>query len=145
MHCFHWEILYRRSCGAIVMKKCLKWKIQMGSVNYKVSFITIACPHDLLYKISHWKQCILGSASYLLLSHLYTYSIIIYIKSWLIFLKIVVDNIRDVSGKCEVAIYFVRVHTPVLQYRCTILYQYGSVYNLYYWVLTISTNFASFC
>ncbi len=44
--CFQWDMLYRRSCGAIAS-------------------------YDHLYKISHWKQGMMGSAFYLLLSVTY--------------------------------------------------------------------------
>ncbi len=65
MQCFWWDILYRKSCGPIVMKHTLINKTHSNLV-FQACFITIT-PHDHLYKISHWKQCIVGSASYPLL------------------------------------------------------------------------------
>ncbi len=69
VHCFQWDILYRLSpnrCWVIVIndndETCLKCKIGMSYVTIKVCFITIA-PLDLLY--NYWKQCIVGSISYL--------------------------------------------------------------------------------
>ena len=39
-HCFQWNILYRWSCGVIVMNSCLKFKIRNNSFT-TLSFITI--------------------------------------------------------------------------------------------------------
>ena len=65
MPCFQWDTLYRWSCGAIIVMKHI-YNERLGSILLmKVCFITP--PHDVLNKISHLKQCIMGSASYLLL------------------------------------------------------------------------------
>ncbi len=49
---------------------CLKCKIGMSSINYKgiqQCILSLSAHMTPLYKISYWKQCIVGSASYLLL------------------------------------------------------------------------------
>ncbi len=67
MPCFQWNILYRRSCGAIVMKHTL---ININSSQSCIlgMFHHYRPPHDHLYKMSHWKQGMMGSASYLVSS-----------------------------------------------------------------------------
>ena len=59
IHCFLWDILYRRSCGATVMKHALIYRTH-SNLTVQACFITIA-PHDHLCNISQRKQCIVGN------------------------------------------------------------------------------------
>ncbi len=67
MHCFQWNVLHNKSCGAVVMRHTLIKIAHPNLAFFSACFIIIRPPHDLLYKVSHWKQCIVGSALYLLL------------------------------------------------------------------------------
>ena len=65
MHCFKCDILYRWSGELLVMKHILTIK-SYSSLVFQSFFVTND-PHDHLFKISYWKQCIMGSARHLLL------------------------------------------------------------------------------
>ncbi len=93
MHCFQWDILYRRSCLAIVMERTLFTEFisvlhfrhvsslslhKTTSTKYPIwcsalwevlwSMFDHYSPFDHLYIITYLKQCIVGGTPYLLFS-----------------------------------------------------------------------------